>query len=76
RQDKFIIALNNTEAPMEVEIEAWRIGIEDKETLSRLIVTTRDGYSLDSEMYYTNEGMLKLSLPPVSSVIIKNFFQA
>lgn len=74
-QDKFIIALNNTEAPMDVEIDAWRIGIEDRETLSRLILTTREGYNLDSEMYYTDNGKLKLSLPPVSSVIIKNFFQ-
>lgn len=76
KKDKFIIALNNTEAPMDVEIEAWRIGIGDKETLSRLLLTNRDGYCLDSEMYYTNGGVLKLTLPPVSSVIIKNFFQA
>lgn len=76
KQDKFIIALNNTEAPMEVEIEAWRIGIKDSDTLSRLILTTREGYLLDSEMYYTDDGILRLHLLPVSSLVIKNFVES
>lgn len=73
KQDKFIIALNNTEAPMAVDIEAWRIGIKDTDTLSRLILTTAEGHCIDSEMYFTDGGILKLTLPPVSSLIIKNF---
>lgn len=76
RRDKFIIAVNNTEAQMEVQIEAWRIGIKDSETLSRLILTSREGYLLDSEMYYTDNGILELSIPPIASLIIKNFVEA
>lgn len=75
KQDKFIIALNNTDAPMEVRIDAWRIGIKDTDTLSRLILTTGEGYIIDSEMYYTDGGILKLYLPAVSSLIIKNFVE-
>lgn len=75
-QDKFIIALNNTEEPIDISIEAWRIGIKDTDTLSRLIITSREGHLLESVMYYTNGGILQLQLPPISSVIIKNFVEA
>lgn len=70
--DKFIIAVNNNNHEVSVEIKAWEIGITGNKTLSRLLLTTSDGYYPDSQLYFTNEGILTLNLPPHSSIILKN----
>lgn len=72
RKDKFIIAVNNNNYEISISINVWEIGITGNKTLSRLLLTTRDGFYPDSQLYFTNDGILHLNLPPVSSVILKN----
>lgn len=72
RADKFIIAVNNNPYEITAEIDAWRVGIRDDEALCSLIRTTEEGYWLNAVMYHLEKGILKLTMPPVSSVVIKN----
>lgn len=74
REEKFVIAVNNNPHEITINIDAWKIGVIDGEPLSRLILTTEEGYSLDTACYYTEKGVLKLTMPPVSSLIIKNVY--
>ncbi len=72
RIDKFIIAVNNNNFELTVYINAWEIGIWDEESLSRLMLTTKEGYSTKEAVYFTVSGILQLTMPPVSSLILKN----
>ncbi len=72
KEDNFIIGLNNNDYEVNITVNAWEIGITGNKTLSRLLLTTRDGFYLDSHLYFTDNGVLKLTLPPVSSIILKN----
>ncbi|BCJ92647.1 maltodextrin glucosidase [Anaerocolumna cellulosilytica] len=70
--DKFIVAINNNAYELIAEIRAWIVGIRDDEAVSTLLSTTEVGYTLSSVIYYTEDGILRISLPPYSSVILKN----
>ncbi len=72
RTDKLIIAVNNNNYELTQDINAWEIGISDEETLSSLILTTEGGYQMNAVIYHTEKGILHLTMPPVSSIIIKN----
>ncbi len=71
-KDKIIVAVNNHFDSLSMEINAWELGIDDADTLVRLILTTEDGYDLSTQFYRTQNGILHLTLPAVSGVIIKN----
>jgi alpha-glucosidase len=71
-QEKVVVAANSSQEEMEVSIPVWRIGILDEDRLVRLIMTNQEGYNLEAVMYNSDLGILSLTLPPYSSVIIKN----
>lgn len=72
KEDQFIIALNNNNYEISIEIQVWEVGITGNRKLSRLLLTGTDNYSLDDEIYSTENGVLNLKLPPISSIILKN----
>ena len=72
QKDKFIIAINSDVVEKTVEINAWEIGVLDDERLVRLIMTTEQGYNLEAEIYHTENGILRVTLPPITGIIVKN----
>ncbi|BBF44784.1 neopullulanase [Lachnospiraceae bacterium KM106-2] len=72
QKDKFIVAINSDIVERYVEINAWEIGVLDDERMVQLIMTTESGYHVEAVIHHTENGILKLKLPPVSSIIIKN----
>ncbi|WMJ90548.1 glycoside hydrolase family 13 protein [Anaerocolumna sp. MB42-C2] len=72
RVDKFIVAVNNNNYEITEVINTWKIGISDEDTLCRLLLTTEEGYYREAVVFHTENGILKITMPPVSSVIIKN----
>lgn len=72
RREKFLVAVNESQEEREVAIPAWQVGITDEETLLQLICTDEKGHSLKLERYHTEGGILRLTLKPVSAVVIKN----
>lgn len=72
RDDKFIIAINNNSYDIEVLIPAMNIGVLEEEILVSLIMTFEAGYNTEGVIYRTQDGMLKLTLPPISSIVLKN----
>lgn len=71
-KDKFVIAINNNVEEITVEINVWQLGITDEDRLVRLIQTSEEGYTLAAVIYEVINGVLKLSIPPISGIIIKN----
>lgn len=70
--DKFIIAVNNNYQEVTAEIAAWEVGITDEEVLASLMLTTEDGHSPEAVIYHIESGILRLTMPPVSAIVIKN----
>lgn len=71
-KDKIIVAVNNHFDELTMKINVLDLGIEDEDRLVRLILTTENGHDLSAAFYYAENGVLTLTLPAVSAVIIKN----
>ena len=72
-KDKIVVAINSSEQEVSVDIPVWRIGLIDEVRMARLMTTSREGFSMETAMYSVENGVLHVSCPPVSGVIIKNF---
>lgn len=71
--EKIVVAVNRGGQEKTMRIPVWQLGILDNESLVRLILTREYDYTLETCGYHVNQGMLELTMPPVSGVIIKNF---
>jgi alpha-glucosidase len=69
-ENKLIVVLNNNNEQRTVNISAWRIGIKLKASLRRLIMSTSEGFDIDQKQYDLNNGMLEITMPSFSSVIL------
>lgn len=71
-RDKIIIAINNGDENMEVDIPVWQMGVTREYRLARLIQTTAQGFSTETRIYPVENGNIHLNCPPKSGRIIKN----
>ena len=71
-KDKIIVAVNNHHENLTMDIPVWELGIEDTDRLVRLIETTEEGFDLEAVKYNSVNGVLTLTLPGISAIIIKN----
>jgi alpha-glucosidase len=71
QSDQFIIAVNNNKEEVTIDINAWEIGIIEDEVV-RLIITTEGGFNTEANVYKIQSGVLKLTIPPVSAITLKN----
>lgn len=70
--DKIVVAVNSNNKEIEININVWEIGMCDDAVMIRLILTDESGYNLEAVRHVVEDGAIKLTLPPISSVIIKN----
>lgn len=72
KKDQFIVAINVNQTAVTIDINVWEIGIKDDELLVRIMDTTENGFHSTALFYSTEDGILKLTLPAVSSMVLKN----
>lgn len=70
-KDRFMIAVNCDSVEKNVEIDVWELGIVDEDRLVQLMITQEDGFHVAAKVYHCENGILKLRIPPVSSVLLK-----
>lgn len=69
--EHFVMAFNSSDHEITEEISVWRLGVTDEMQMVRLIMTTGNGFSLEAAIYQVENGRVKVTLPPCTSVIIK-----
>ena len=70
--EKCVVVVNNSAAGRHVLIPVWEIGITDDETLTRVMLTTEDGYNVGRMTYPVSGGSLELEMPGTSSILLMN----
>lgn len=71
REEKFVIALNNTEETKTLCIPVWQIGCRQESTLENCLMTGRDGFTSFKFYYSVKDGMAVVTLPPKGAVVLK-----
>ena len=70
-QDRFVIAVNCDSVEKNIEIDVWELGIVDEDRLVQLVMTVEDGFNLAAKVYHCENGILKVKMPPISSILLK-----
>ena len=70
--DKIVVIINRGEEERQVNIPVWRLGVAYQTRMARLFTTNREGYSDEMQMYMVNNGVVHITCPPVSGIVIKD----
>lgn len=71
-EDKFIIAINNSDEEQSVEIPVWEIEVSDRDKMVRLIRTNEEGFFLGAAVFHVEHGIINLRMPKKSGIVMKN----
>ena len=71
RENKILVALNNTEESKAISVPVWQIGMVLEGTLKNCLTTSRDGFTKFPFAYSVKGGMAEVTLPPKSAMVLK-----
>ena len=69
RTNRCVVAVNNREGALQVELPVWELGVCDGQVMRRLMLSYGDGYNAGIEDYEVKDGKLALELPGCSAVL-------
>ena len=72
KRDILLIAVNRGPEERYAEIPVWELGLPMGAPLVSLFETGQNGYSAEANFLHTEDGVLKVTLPPESSFVWKN----
>lgn len=69
---QFVIIINNDYVERQMEWRVWPAGMDRETKLERIMFTTPESYTMESEIYEVHNGRINITLPPNSAVILRN----
>ena len=69
--DRIVVVINREESWQDAVLPVWLVGQPKRSSMKSLLLTYTDGFSRKSEDYTVTEGMLEISMPPVSGVVLQ-----
>lgn len=64
------VIVNNNDYEITKELSVWYIGVPKECGLTRLMLTTATGFTTDEEIYNVVGGKVKVTLPPLSAIVL------
>ena len=69
-ENRCVVVVNNSAAAQSVQIPVWQLGIRDEDRLTRVMMTTENGYNVGALDYEVTDGMLELELPGTCGMLL------
>ena len=66
-----VVILNNDYEPHELNLHVRRLGVQDGAVMKACITTTESGYQMDEIEYVVANNKLKITVGPISAVVLK-----
>lgn len=67
-----VVVINNNDHDVNIEVEAWIIGLEYNSQLKRIMLTTEEGFETEEVPYKMDGDLINVSLPKFSSIVLIN----
>lgn len=71
-KEAVVTVINNNMYEKTVDVPVWKAGIPDNRLMVRLIQTDAYGFTVESQLYATENGHVRVSVPPNGGLIFKN----
>lgn len=72
KEEQSVILVNNNDYEITKELAVWYLGIPKAGTMKRLMLTTWEGYTTEEAEYPIVSGRVKVTMPPVSAIVLKH----
>ncbi len=69
--EKMIVLINSGFDEVRLKVGAWEVGVTSEECLKQLVYSDEQGYTLEPAYYEVNQGILDITLKPVSAILLK-----
>lgn len=66
-----VVILNNDYEPHELNLHVRRLGVQDGAVMRTCITTNESGYQMDETEYSVANNMLKITVGPISAVVLR-----
>ncbi len=66
-----VVIMNNDYEAHELNLHVRRLGVLDGGYMKRIMITSEEGYSLEEEIHQVKNNVLSISIPQISSMILK-----
>jgi len=70
-KDQIIVVFNNNPGEICIEVQVWETGIKDDDILEQIMGTTEMGYSIGILERKVKDGKIALTIPKVTSLILR-----
>ncbi|MBQ3028000.1 MAG: hypothetical protein IJD26_02895, partial [Lachnospiraceae bacterium] len=69
--EQVVVLVNNNYNEITKDVSVWEAGVPREYTMQRLLFTHADGYTTEAFEYEVNDGIVRVTLPPTSAIILK-----
>lgn len=70
--EKMIVLINAGFDEVRVKISVWEVGVTDNEDMVEVIMSNEEGYTMEKKVHPVTSGVLDITLPRVSSILLKS----
>lgn len=71
KKDQIAVLVNNNDYEITKELSVWHLGTPKEGVMTRLMLTTAEGYTAERKEYPVLSGKVTVTLPPTSAIILK-----
>ena len=75
RKEQYVVMINNDQYSHTVDLDVWPLGIPDDAALKQVMYVTEHAHSTSPVKYQMENGVLNISLPKSSSVVLRHVFK-
>ena len=69
--EQVVVLVNNNDKEITKDVSVWEAGVPREYTMQRLLFTYAEGYTTEAFEYEVVDGMVRVTLPPTSVIILK-----
>ena len=69
-ENRCVVVVNNSASAQAVQIPVWQLGIRDEDRLTRVMMTTLEGYNVGALDYEVVDGVLELELSGTCGMLL------
>ncbi len=70
--EKLVVILNNNSSEKTISVPVWRISMETYEKMESILFSTEDSFDTKKRTFAQKDGIIEVTLPPFSSIVLKN----
>ncbi len=71
-KEKIAVILNNNSVDKIINVPVWKMDMQNLEKMTSVLFSTENGFDDKERVFIVKDGYIEVSLPPFSSIVIKN----